>query len=625
MPDNVMRLQELQVITDSATGDIIGLVGPNEKKKYFAALDVAANGSASLTAGQQATVSVPEGYSLVVTGDASSAATITRMSDGQTFPIGTTTPPTSGIQSYTIVCSVGTVNTSVQDGSLPSSQAQAAGYGVAIAGDSITQNNYLASIITAISRSGGVGSVTFSAATNLWPGAQIRIVNVQNSPTAPTGLPMEGTFTVLANPSGNTWTYTDPRPDVASGALGTYPRAINLQCYANNGYFTMLNIFTKQKFDLLGISAATGRYTQDILSNIGEVLNLGAKFIFVLGGTNDVLSVGGSLYGDIPATTTIANLSAIYAKVRASGANVVAVLVPPLSGSAWTAAAAAKITVINNWIRKWVRSNPGSRLFDYYSPLVDPANASAGKAKTGMIAAADGIHPSPKGAGTAAWANRAMFDDLPLIDTRVTSPADAIATQGAVPTAATSDNVQLYAPWTGTGGTINANVGGTAFPNKWAATKVGTTNGAFVASAAARSDGYGYNAVATLTAAVAGDGFKMDTGSYSFHPSVTAGSFMQAEWSIDATGVSGSNLNNVDCYIGLAVGAGYTNKGLYGLANVNSTTGEAIDFDWSGVIRTPRIQFPTAPTSCIAICTGTANAAGTAVVVSCGRQSVRIN
>lgn len=497
------------------------------------------------------------------------------------------------------------------------------GYTVAIAGDSITQNNFLAYQITAISRTGGIGSVTLSGTANLWPGAPLKIVNVQNSPTAPTGLPMEGTFIVIDNPSGNIWRYTDNRPDVASGVLGTYPRAIALHAPANNGYFTMLNIFTKQKFDLVGISAATGRYTQDILTNIDEVLNLGAKFVFVLGGTNDAMSTSGSLYGDIPASTTISNLLSIYTKIKNSGANVVAVTIPPLAGVAWTAAAGTKIVLINNWIRKWVRQNPGSRLFEYNYPLVDAANA--GKAKTGMIASSDNIHPSPKGAGTAAWANRGVFDDLPLVDNRVASPADAIPTQGGVPTTLTSDNVQLYAPWTGTGGTINANVGGTAFPNKWAATKVGTTNNAFTASSAARSDGVGYNAVASLTATVAGDGFKMDTGTYSFHTSVPAGSYMQAEWTIDATGVSGSNLNNVDCYVGLAVGAGYTNKGLYGLANVNTTTGEAVDFDWSGVIRTPRIQFPTAPTSCIAICTGATNAAGTAVTVACGRQSVRVN
>lgn len=582
------------------------------------------------------TIPLPEGQSLTLSGSAGTSGVaylLDKVLGGtnslKSWAIGNGTLPAiggyAGTQQILITCTAGSISAEVADAVLTLTLPAQNGYAVAIAGDSITQNNFLAYQITAISRSSGIGSVTLSGTANLWPGAQLKIVNVQNSPTAPTGLPMEGMFTIIDNPSGNTWRYTDSRPDVASGALGTYPRAVVPHAPANNGYFTMLNIFCKQKFDLVGFSAATGRYSQDVLSNIDEVLNLGAKLIFVLAGTNDAMSTSGALYGDIPATATIANLAAIYAKIRASGANVCAVTIPPLAGAAWTAAAAAKTAVINNWVRKWVRQNPGSRLFEYNAPLVDASNASAGKAKTGMIASSDGIHPSPKGAGTAAWANRNNFDDLPLVDTRVTSPADAIATQGTLPTSASSDNVQMYAPWTGTGGTINANVSGSAFPNKWVATKVGATNNAFAASAAARSDGFGYNAVATLTASVTGDGFKMDTGTYSFHTSVSAGNYMQAEWTIDATGVSGSNLNNVDCYVGLAVGAGYTNKGLYGLANVNSTTGESIDFDWSGVIRTPRTQFPTAPTSCIAICTGTANAAGSAVTVACGRQATRVN
>ncbi len=467
---------------------------------------------------------------------------------------------------------------------------------IALLGDSITHAMFDIRTVTAAVRASNVLTITVSGTHGLYVGAKTQVVNVNAG--------MDGEYTVLSIPTTGSYTVSNPGADETATLTG-YPRSANMQRYMDNGWFVWGNILASQKFDLVGVSAATGRLTTEMVSSVDSLLALSPAYVAVFGGTNDVTT-------GVAIGTITENLTSIYSKVSNAGAAVIAFTVPPLSGAPLHATNAELTLELNNWIRTFARTNHGVILVDAYAAIVDPVNATKGSAATNMLS--DGIHPTALGAfkiGTAF--NTATQYAATSKDDRTTSNADNYGYNAANP------NILDSAPWVATGGSVSAPVTGVS-ASGW----VGEGSGSITAAASvpSRSDGFGYDLVMTMTAAAANDRAYFRSAGGSFHSRMTNTDQYRLDATAVVSGLSGSNYNKVYAYCsGTVDGASntYLAATLYPSATALPTT------DWSGVLRTPYFKVPGAITTGSAYLEEGFSASGTQLITKFGRVAIRKN
>lgn len=448
-----------------------------------------------------------------------------------------------------------------------SASPTSSGIRAVLVGDSNTHRNYAINNVSALSRSNGVATVTFTADPYwLFPGCPVQIVGVPED--------FRGNQ-IITGGSNSVYTYDNPGPDVASATLGANPSVANLAAFSDQGWFVWGNAFGGSKFDIVGISASTGRKTDEMLSRIGEVSGIQAETAFVMGGTNDVMT-------GVSASAIIANLDAIYKQLRASGKYVFALTIMPLGSAVWTAARTAVILQVNQWIKNYCRSNTGMRCIDIFAALVDPVATNKGQAAANMIQT-DGLHLTQKGAGTAGEVFNAVTSDYPRIDFRTTSNADNYGTD------ASNANVQDAAPWAATGGNPLAPVTGTM----GAGANCQRQGSATVAvSSPARADGVGFDWKADVTSTAAGDGARFNSSVIALSR-VSAGATIQSDASVAITGAAGV-FRSFNHYLLFSVSG--KDAVLHGMVNASNSTGsDCYQKDWSGVVRTPAVRLPIAP------------------------------
>lgn len=176
--------------------------------------------------------------------------------------------------------------------------------------------------------------------------------------------------------------------------------------FNDDGFWTWASIALGQRMRLTGLYGYSGQQTSIILSHVQSAINSGAAWLVEEGGTNDVTN-------DVPAATIQANKLAIWKAALAAGMNVVATTIIPQAS--WTAARRLNAQQVNQWIRAQARTLRGVYVCAWDVPLTDPAT---GNALTGMVRAADGIHPSPTGASLMGQRLAAVLDRLlPPLDT----------------------------------------------------------------------------------------------------------------------------------------------------------------------------------------------------------------
>lgn len=439
---------------------------------------------------------------------------------------------------------------------------------IALCGDSITHNNFRQSTITGISRTNNVVTVTLSSAATTGPGLPVQVVGVPED--------MRGNQ-VVTGVSGNTFTYANVGPDVASGSLGSNPRVANMSSYVDVGIFVWTNILSNQKFDIVAVSASTGRYSAEALARISEIISAAPARCWVMIGTNDC----GAAESTISMASIQANIIAIWTALLSAGIEVIACTIPPQSAPSWNATLAARVNILNEWIRTNAKLTNGVRLVDIYARMVDPMNANKGTAKTGYMIAGDGLHPSPRGCYYAGKGAAADLADIPQVDLRTTNNGDNYGTNSA------NRNLLDSAPWTNTGGGIAGTATGTTGAN-W--TCQGNGSAVVNCTPTLRSDGFGYDHVVTAKAQANGDTFYLYGGG-SIVPRLPAAPFsLRLLQTVSVSGMQAANYTVLNTYMPMTLG-GVTNRNIEALGGTGSSAAEAVDEDWTGVIATPKIAF----------------------------------
>lgn len=559
------------------------------------------NGPFTVRARRARKVALAEGLAITVTGAAGATGTVARLdaSDAvlQTWTVGAgVLPPIgpfSGTQKILLTCTVGSIDATVGDAvlTIPPPKSDA-GNTLGLLGDSITHNNYIQSTISAISRSSGVVTVTLTGSASTAPGLPVQVVGVPED--------MRGNQTVVSV-SGSTFTYANAGPDVASGTLGSFPRAAIMSRFADVGIITWGNILSKQKFDIVAVSASTGRFTDEALARVQEIISAAPVWCHVMIGTNDCASAEATA----PLATAQSNVRQIWAALLNAGIKVIAATIPPQGAAAWNATTTARVLQFNEWLRREARKTAGVTLVDYHAVMVDPLNANKGQAKAGYMITGDGLHPAPRGAYYAGKEFARVMAFVPFVDRRTMSNADNYGTNSA------SSNLIDSAPWTASGGTLAGTATGAAGA-QW--THQG--NGTVVTSCTPtlRPDGFGYDHVITAKPLAANDIFITYTSGINIVARLPAAPFqLQLFVDISVSGMLAANYSNFNAYMPMTIG-GVVNRNIEALAATGSVIGDTVDEDWTGVLATPRLTFKTAPTSiaiynqptCVALSANTA-------------------
>jgi lysophospholipase L1-like esterase len=134
-----------------------------------------------------------------------------------------------------------------------------------------------------------------------------------------------------------------------------------------------------------------GQTTQQMLLRFSQdVLALRPRAVHLLGGTNDILAIGGSTEGIVTLGDTEANIRAMIALASGQGIAVVVGTLPPMAGVWDTKARRAAILELNAWLRATARKE-SLALADYHAVLTD----RNGGFKVNLTI--DGVHPNRVG------------------------------------------------------------------------------------------------------------------------------------------------------------------------------------------------------------------------------------
>ncbi len=459
-------------------------------------------------------------------------------------------------------------------------------------GDSITAQNHSAAAITSLTRASGV--VT-AVATNhgMFSGTYARIYGAADGIFGGFG----GVYQIT-RVDANTFTYSQTGlPDAAAGAC-TF---INLQKQDDRGWYFYANAMLGFPFQLLCNSGVAGEKTSDMLLRIArDVLAYSPDVCFVLGGVNDISN-------GVSAATIITNLQAIYRQLAKKNITVVAITIAPYgSGHAnYNSANVQTMCAVNKWIRQYCSANPWMICVDAFAALVNPTGSGA--AASGMLY--DNLHPAPKGAFAIATAIKAaLIGKYPAGQYLVSSNSDNYGAD------ATNSNIWDNAPWTTSGGTVNAPATGTA-----ATGHVIDATGSVTAAASvpARSDGIGYNQQLELTPAANNDSGKIRWAGNLLNSRLTAGTW-RLSFDLSVTGVSAANLKYLNIYLSATIGG--TNLNLATLINASSNGSVGSD-----VVGTQTIAFivPSgAVTACALNVEAVFSGAGSKLTMLVGRESL---
>lgn len=468
-------------------------------------------------------------------------------------------------------------------------------------GDSL-MSGYAAVTTSAVSRTGSTVTLT-ATGHGLFPGARIRIDGLDTFDTS-----LRGIWTIASYVDANNVTFACP--GAVQGALtrGSTMRVYNMQRRASDSFLVWAQILGNQALELAEVFNCSGRRTSDMLQFVASAAATGASYCHVLGGTNDIMGVGGSA---LLAPEILRNLRAVHDGLLAVGVRPIIWTVPPATGTSWSAARAKVIAQVNEGLRADCRRDARRILADISATLVDPVSGSQGSAKANYFLTND-VHPTTRGAyygGKKIAA--AVTAAIPAVDVRVLNNSDNRGFD------TDSTNILDAAPWTNSGGTVSGPVTGTIAAG-WVAERSGTCAG--VASIPARADGYGYDLTIAATPAAASDGVNIRTAGSTWQSRVVAGRAYETLMSVSLSGLSGSTLQyamfhhngTVD-----GVSITYLSSGLY------PAEATAPDENWSGVVSCPPMTINGVLTSANLYNTVNFTGSGTAVTMAVGRVSIR--
>lgn len=444
-----------------------------------------------------------------------------------------------------------------------------------------------------------------------------------------------------------------------------------------NSWVNWLNIYSGQAFNVVYNGAASGATAKQCYQNIDAMLEYNPEVVLVqLPGVNDWSSLQSNSY-----ESTWGYAEAGLKKILSTGARIVALTITPVRTGEGRAniAAMSKVAAYRQKLFEFCKRHSNIIAVDSYSQVVDPTDTTG--LATDYINSVDHIHYSAKGAqkiGKFVWNQiKGTFpvptSSLPssVIDcyggsavtvssmTRANGIVTGTSTghgirngefmkvvgdlSAIVPVTVINANTVSF-PWAGTdgavggtvtlgrnrnirtnplgvttGGTVTAPVTGAA-PANFTVQQIAGTSTASVATTT-RADGYGNDAVITITPASAGTVRCYFTDPGGYLKNMIPGKKYYLELEITTSGVSGSSMNNLrpQCW--------FTIGGVNYFAQSLEAMGVLLPFfteDFTGVARTGTIKLPVdTPSYSFSASVDLAfSAAGSQVIVKIGRVQI---
>lgn len=404
---------------------------------------------------------------------------------------------------------------------------------VMLLGDSWEARGNGTGVITAASRSNNVVTCTWTG-HGLATGMIVTTGNFADSTFA-------GINVTMTRIDANNISYVAPGPDgsttnldgLSNGSTKKPMTGLSRATMADYGYISKLKSVSKGVIDVVHNGGMPGQTAADGLQRFySEATKIaGLRGVILHFGQNDFANAGRS------ADQTLADIAAICLQARLLGLWVAVLGVGPwISGGTNTSRLEA--LRFNRLARAYAASTPNVDFVDIGADLVDPLNATINYPKANMIlAGSDNFHPAPKGCSLIAkrtWARISYkFGPLPIY---VQSQHDNYNANNL------SRQIMDNAPWTATGGTVNAPATGTAPAGYSVSANNQSGTGTFSCSSAARADGLGYD----LTfSAQAGGGSDTMTINYQSNVSATRfspGDKLRVIFELTLAGTNGANL-----------------------------------------------------------------------------------
>lgn len=186
------------------------------------------------------------------------------------------------------------------------------------------------------------------------------------------------------------------------------------------GKYAWANFLLGHPFRFVGNAGVPGDTTAQILARLDAALELDSDIVSVCAGANDHGPTAGTIA--VPAATTIANLYAIYDRVRADGK--VLVIEPTGTRSVMTSTDSKLwIATVNRAIADYATTRPGVLFADTSSVITNPSTGVP--YNSSPFPTSDGTHPNAYGAMRQGTVIAAAVSHL-------VKPVDLFSTNGNV-------------------------------------------------------------------------------------------------------------------------------------------------------------------------------------------------
>ena len=423
-----------------------------------------------------------------------------------------------------------------------------------VVGDSILGGGWSSGTATATS-SGTTVTGTW-VGHPLFPGSIVTISGANENE-------YNGIFVVTSIASNN-FTYTALSTPSAATATGTLTAVCNHRV-TNRNFFAIANAALGWPIDRIYCAAISGTTSSQAVASFNTLQPPGQvpDVVVIQTGTNDILN--------ITLAQSKINIQSLVDSSFKLGARVILCTIPPNTGFGWSAAQIQNALNLNDWIRRLATSDTRITLCDTFTALADP-NVTTNAYLTNY-GKSDNIHPSDYGSQKTATKSMipALKNLIPGI--LLANPFGRYVHTRAEDANVNANSLQLVTNPMMNGTQVNPGTGTGNTPTSWTGNKGGTATN--LCSVATRSDGYGQNAVMTITSGAANDNGEMLGTNIS--SKVTTGDTLQME-----VQVAGSSLPATFDYLEASIdftqgGASYFVRAIH---RSGDTPGWVDDFDY---------------------------------------------
>lgn len=267
--------------------------------------------------------------------------------------------------------------------------------------------------------------------------------------------------------------------------------------FNNHAHFNWFQIYTGFQFEFLNNAGVDGQRTDQIYARLdSDVFAYDPAWVMDVSGLNDIIQ-------NVAEATIITNKTLMVEAYLKKNVRPILATIPPSDANTTTVTAAQMIKRqnINRWIRRLPFIYPGVIVADIERVLID-ATSTSGYAKANVLANAggadSGVHLTTWG---AQLAGKCLADAV--------ASAVRIVDDGPVSAAFTYDvnssskNIAMNPLFLSSGGTAGTGASGTIAQGMTIGSTAGTPTS--VCTLDARSDGFGNDQSAAITAGASGD------------------------------------------------------------------------------------------------------------------------